>query len=307
MQEHLFLPHHEERRLIEELRGEKDPKRRQEIKKELIHLYIYFGEHFKMTNQPDPQQAKKYLQKVLKLQEDHPVAHYRLAHLYLKEKEYTKAAYHFDRALTGSREEELNETQKMLTHMFLVNCGIFIASNALEQIEHMEEAPYDEEKIERYRNHIFLWRKEGLDRALYRIITPEIDEPVPEEQYFLRQEQLEPHEVMLCISEREEIFVKFQSKKKTLDIQSFYLLCMLLRSEQALTVEEIKTKLFDKFLEKEVTDAAIRKMFERLRERLPFWDDIIETVSIGNKVARKRKEGISYCIFCRASDVFPGE
>jgi tetratricopeptide (TPR) repeat protein len=307
MQEHLFVPHLEERRLIDELRREKDPKRRQEIKKELINLYVYFGEYFKMSNQPDPQQAKKYLQKALKLQEDHPVANYRLAHLYFKEEDYSKAAYHFDRALTGSWEEGLNETQTMLTHMFLVNCGISISLNALEEMEFMEGAPYDQEMIERYRNHIILWSKESLNRALYRIITPEKDETVSEELYFLRQKQLEPHEVMLCISEREEIFVKFQSEKRVLDIQSFYLLYMLLRSERALTVEDIKTKLFDKFLEKEVKDAAIRKMFERLRDRLPFWDEIIETKLVGNKAVRKRREGISYCIFCRANDVFPGE
>lgn len=56
-----------------------------------------------------------------------------------------------------------------------------------------------------------------------------------------------------------------------------------------------------------MAEEAIRKMIERLRTRLPFWDDMIETTRIGNKAARRRRTGVSHHIFCRAGDVFPWE
>jgi hypothetical protein len=92
-----------------------------------------------------------------------------------------------------------------------------------------------------------------------------------------------------------------------LEYQSFYTLATILHSEQPMTGEDVQKILFQMFFSRDVTDAAIRKLFERLRARIPFWDDIIETTRIGNKAARRRKQGVSYRIFCRASDMFPWE
>ncbi|AEH47526.1 MULTISPECIES: tetratricopeptide repeat protein [Anoxybacillaceae] len=307
MEEYRFFPHQEERRLLAKWKEEKDRKRREEIENELIHLYVRFGEHFKMSNAPDPQLAKKYLQKALKRKPSHPVANYRLAHIYYNEGRYAEAAYHFHQALSGERGESLNDTQAMLSHMFLVNCGIFLASNALKQMEKMEARPYDEETVERYRQAIFLYRIEDFHRALYRIITPNSDEIVTEEIYFSEQEQLLPHEVMLCISEQDGFVVRFAGECVKLEYQPFYVFAAILHSERPLTGEDVRETLFQSFFGRNVTDAAIRKMFERLRVRIPFWDDVIETTRIGNKAARSRKQGVSYRIFCRASDMFPWE
>jgi tetratricopeptide (TPR) repeat protein len=307
MEEYEFFPHQEERRLLAEWKKEKDRKRREEIENELIHLYVRFGEYFKMSSNPDPKQAKMYLQKALKRKPNHPIANYRLAHIYYNEGRYAESAYHFNQALSGSMDESLNDTQEMLSHMFLVNCGIFLAANALKQIEKMEARPYDEETVDRYRQAIFLHRIEDFHRALYRIITPESDEIVTEETYFSEQELLSPHEVMLCISEQDGFVVGYASEFIKLEYQSFYLLATILHSERPMTGEDVREMLFQSFFGRNVTDAAIRKMFERLRARIPFWDDIIETTRIGNKAARRRKQGVSYRIFCRASDMFPWE
>jgi uncharacterized protein HemY len=40
------------------------------------------------------------------MEEDHPVANYRLGYLYYRNKEYTRAVSFFERALDGSMEEE---------------------------------------------------------------------------------------------------------------------------------------------------------------------------------------------------------
>ncbi|WP_020156945.1 tetratricopeptide repeat protein [Caldibacillus debilis] len=305
MEEYEFFPLQEERRLLAELREEKDRKRREKIESELIHLYVRFGEHFKMSNAPDPQLAKKYLQKALKFKPSHPVANYRLAHICYNEGRYAEAAYHFHRALSGKRGESLNDTQAMLSHMLLVNCGIFLASNALKQMEKMEARPYDEETVDRYRQAIFLHRIEDFHRAFYRIITPESDEIVTEETYFSEQERFSLHEVMLCLSDG--FVVRYAGELVELEYQSFYALATILHSERPMTGEDVRKMLFQSFFGRDVTDAAVRKMFERLRARIPFWDDIIETTRIGNKAARRRKQGVSYRIFCRASDIFPWE
>jgi hypothetical protein len=54
-------------------------------------------------------------------------------------------------------------------------------------------------------------------------------------------------------------------------------------------------------------EAAARKALERLNRQVPFFGEIIETTTVGRQAGRKRKAGISYRIFCRASDVFPWE
>lgn len=305
MEEYEFFPHQEERRLLMEWKKEKDRKRREEIEDELIHLYVRFGEYFKMSGNPDPKQAKMYLQKALKRKPSHSVANYRLAHY--NEGRYAEAACHFHQALSGSMDEPLNDTQAMLSHMILVNCGIFLASNALKQMEKMETRPYDEETVERYRQAIFLHRIEDFHRALYRIITPESDEIVTEETYFSEQERFSLHEVMLCLSEQDGFVVRYAGELVKLEYQSFYALATILHSERPMTGEDVRETLFQSFFGRDVTDAAVRKMSERLRARIPFWDDIIETTRIGNKAARRRKQGVSYRIFCRASDMFPWE
>jgi hypothetical protein len=55
----------------------------------------------------------------------------------------------------------------MLSYMFVVNYGIFLASNALGKIKQMETYPYDEEMIEHYRDTIHFHRTEDFKRALY--------------------------------------------------------------------------------------------------------------------------------------------
>ncbi|MBB6284494.1 tetratricopeptide repeat protein [Geobacillus subterraneus] len=51
-------------------------------------------------SRPDPKQAKLYLQKALRYNPFHALAHYRLAHIYYGENEYAKAVHHFDCALS---------------------------------------------------------------------------------------------------------------------------------------------------------------------------------------------------------------
>ena len=107
------------------------------------------------------------------MQKDHPVANYRLGYLYYRNREYTKAVSFFEKALDGSMEEELNDTQRMLANMFLVNCGIKIAKEAIHEINFIEDNVYTEleiERIERYKNEILVLDEEIFDKMFYRKI-----------------------------------------------------------------------------------------------------------------------------------------
>ncbi|AGT32395.1 hypothetical protein M493_10670 [Geobacillus genomosp. 3] len=302
-----IFPHKRERQLCEEWKKEKDREKRRKIEEQLVSLYVYVGEYFKMSR-PDPKQAKVYLQKALRYRPDHAIANYRLAHVYYAEAEYGKAAFHFERALSDERGGKLTDTQQLISCMLLANCGILLASKALKKIEEMEDSSYDEELVERYRGEILLQRAEDFARALYCIVTPDGRDIVAEERYFAEQEKCLPREVQLLISDGDGLLVRYEGGKwMTLDYASFYLLALLLHSERPLTGEEIRETLFFSFLERGVTEAAIRKMIERLRTRLSFWEEMIETTRIGSKAARRRQPSVSYRIFCRASDVFPWE
>jgi hypothetical protein len=113
---------------------------------------------------------------------------------------------------------------------------------------------------------------------------------------------------LLIENDRDGLFVRYGGGEWiSLDCTSFYLVALLLHSERPLTGDEIHKTLVFSFLESEVTEAAIRKMVERLRNRLLFWESIIETTRIGNRVARRRRPDVTYRIFGRASDVFPWE
>jgi tetratricopeptide (TPR) repeat protein len=184
-----FHPMMEEKRLQELLtvaRKQKDKSQEKEITKKLVNLYVSQGEYFKMGDKPDLNIAKRYLEKALKWQQDHLVANYRLGYLYYRRREYTKAVSFFERALDGSVEEELTDTQRMLANMFLVNCGIKIAKEAIQEIIFIEDNVYTEleiERIERYKKEILVLDEEIFNKMFYRKIENGTEEKIGEYEF----------------------------------------------------------------------------------------------------------------------------
>jgi tetratricopeptide (TPR) repeat protein len=182
-------PFMEEKRLKELLgvaRKQRDKTLEKEITKKLVNLFVSQGEYFKMADKPDPKIAKRYLEKALHMQEDHPVANYRLGYLYYRNREYTKAVTFFEKALDGSMEEELNDTQRMLANMFLVNCGIKIAKEAIHEINFIEDNVYTEleiERIEHYKNEILVLDEEIFNKMFYRKIEYGTEEKIGEYEF----------------------------------------------------------------------------------------------------------------------------
>ncbi|WP_307334532.1 tetratricopeptide repeat protein [Caldalkalibacillus uzonensis] len=307
-----YFPHREEKRLRQQLSEAKRKRNKEEeakIKKQLVRLYLFHGENFKMAEQPDPEQAEKYLRKALALDQKHPVAHYRLAHLLYRKREYAEAIHHFKKALDGTDQEQLDETQVLLTQMFMVNCGIFLVKESVGEIEFIQNnayAQYNSALIEKYKSEILVTSADMLERMLYRKISPDGSEVISEDYYNELYDYPEANQVLLSISD-EGYEVAFAGKRKKLEKTSFYVLFILIQADRYMTYEDIKVQLFDKYFEQERSEASIRQTIRRLKERLPFWEQMIESQIIDNKIGRRRKSGLTYLILCRASDILPGK
>jgi tetratricopeptide (TPR) repeat protein len=309
-----FHPMMEEKRLQELLavaRKQKDKSQEKEMTKKLVNLYVSQGEYFKMGDKPDLNIAKRYLEKALQWQQDHPVANYRLGYLYYRRREYTKAVSFFERALDGSVEEELNDTQRMLANMFLVNCGIKIAKEAIHEINFIEDNVYTELEIERivqYKSEILILDEEIFDKMFYRKIENGTEEKIGEYEFI----NFKPDKNQLLLKRSDHgMEIHFQDFVPImLNPKSFYTLYGIVTAKGFRTYRELQ-EIATNGTGQVVSDDYIRQIIRRLSRDLPYWGHIIETTSIIPSETRrpiaatKLADGYSACILCRVEDYLP--
>ncbi|MFS0777664.1 hypothetical protein ABC255_16900 [Neobacillus sp. 3P2-tot-E-2] len=309
-----FHPMIEETRLkelLEVARKQRDRTLEKEITKKLVKLYVSQGEYFKMGDKPDLNIAKRYLEKALQMQKDHPVANYRLGYLYYRRSEYTKAVSSFERALDGSMEEELNDTQRMLANMFLVNCGIKIAKEAIHEINFTEDNVYTEleiERIERYKNEILVLDEEIFNKMFYRKIENGTEEKIGEYEFI----NFKPDKSQILLKRSDQgMEIHFQDFDPiTLNPKFFYTLYGIVTAKGFRTYRELQ-EIASNGSVQVVSDDYIRQIILRLSRDLPYWGHIIETTSIIHLESRrpiaaiKLADGYSACILCRVEDYLP--
>ena len=312
--EYEFHPMIEEKRLMELLelaRKQRDQNVRDEVIRKLVNLYVSQGEYFKMADEPNPNIAKRYLKKALQLQEDHPVANYRLGYLYYRDKEYTRAVNYFDKAIAGSVSEVLNDTQMMLANMFLVNCGIKIAKEAIREMNDLEDNPnldLENERIERYKKEILVLDEEIFDKMFYRKIENGKEEKISEHKFsdFIPDN----NQVILRSSDLGMKILFGKYKPVSLNPKAFYTLYGILTAKRYMAYSELK-EIATNGSGQKVSDDYIRQIISRLSRDLPYWDQMIEMASIQNPetgrnmAGIKLREGYSSCILCRADDFLP--
>ncbi|WHY03299.1 hypothetical protein [Neobacillus sp. DY30] len=309
-----FHPKKEESRLKELLDGarkNRDKSFEKEITKKLVKLYVSQGEYFKMADKPDPNLARRYLSKALQYQQDHPVANYRMGYLYNRNKEYTRAVSFFERALDGSIDEELTDTQRVLANMFLVNCGIKIAKEAIQEINFIEDNVYTEleiDRIERYKNEILVLEEGIFDRMFYRKIENGREEKIGEYEFI--NFKPDKKQVLLKSSDQgmEIIFQEF--KPISLNPKAFYTLYGIVTAKGFRTYSELQ-EMASNGSGQEVSDDYFRQIIRRLSRDVPYWEHIIETTTILHPDTRrhiaaiKLAEAFSTCILCRVEDYLP--
>jgi uncharacterized protein HemY len=128
MEEKYMAPYEQEKELkkkLDEAQKLRDQAKIKECRNALVTLYVYYGESYKNSDKPDPRSAKWFLERALKLQKDHPIANYRYGHLMYADKKYALAAYYLKKAIDGSTEQCLNDTQLLIANIITVNCGLF--------------------------------------------------------------------------------------------------------------------------------------------------------------------------------------
>jgi tetratricopeptide (TPR) repeat protein len=307
-------PMMEEKRLQELLvaaRKQRDKTLEKEITRKLVTLYVYQGEYFKMGDKPDTKIARRYLEKAQQMQKDHPVANYRLGYLYYRNREFTKAVSFFERALDGSLDEELNDTQRMLANMFLVNCGIKIAKEAIQEINDIEGNVYTElemERIEQYKNEILVLDEEIFNKMFYRKIENGKEEKIGE--YVFINFKPEKNQVLLKKSDH-GMEIHFQDFEPiSLNPKAFYTTYGIVTARSSRTYRELQ-EIASNGCGQEISDDYLRQIIRRLSRDLPYWEQIVETTSIVHPETRRTIAAIkladkySACVLCRVEDFLP--
>lgn len=309
-------PADEERRLKDELteaRNNKDRNYMRTLENKLIKLYVSQAEYFKMADRPDPYIAKKYLEKAIRIQADHPVANYRLGYLFYQERKYAKAILHFERALDGSETEGLNDTQSLLANMFMVNCGIRIAKESIIEVQNIEENFYsdlEQERIEKYRKDVLVLEEDVFERMFYKKVEEGIETQINELEFNLYQPN--GKQVLLKISDQGREMIFPGGFKYTLNPVAFYIIYSLLTTSKSITYREIKNNI-KIWSEMEVNEDHIRQIISRISRGFPYWYSFFDTSRVVNPESNRQvagyklAEGFSSCILCRGDEVLPGE
>ncbi len=110
--------------------------------------------------------------KAIRLRPKHPLANYRLGYILYVKRQYAEAIRHFSRALDGTVDAALSDIQTTLTHMFVVNCSIYLARESLAELEYREheEHPDVAARLNKYRNELLVEDEHLFDRLYYRKI-----------------------------------------------------------------------------------------------------------------------------------------
>jgi tetratricopeptide (TPR) repeat protein len=291
---------------MEEARKEKKWEEVKKYKKALVRLYVYHGEHFKLSDQPDYISAKQCLEKALQLDPDHPLANYRYAHLMYRDQEYENAAFHFRKSLEGTAEERLSAPRALVARMMLVNCGVLAAKTALLEVRDMDHHDFRESDlklIETYSEKMLVHDIELLEQHLYYRITPEGEYPVSRDEFEDYPDRAGDNEVLLIADREYEIM--FRGRSHRLGHPAFCLCWILIRADRYLGTDDIAFALGDGGMGLYLRDDYIRQLLSRLNRGIPFWNEIMDTKEERGRILRKRKEGIGYSLLCHSSMVFP--
>lgn len=309
-------PADERKRLKDELKSaikDRDRERQALIEKKIVKLYVTQAEYFKMAEKPDPSIAKKYLEKAVRIQADHPVANYRLGYLYYRKGKYSQAIRHFETALDGSETEGLNDTQTMLANMFMVNCGIRIAKESIQEVQNIEENLYsdlEKERIEKYRNEILVLDEYVFDRLLHKKIVDGIASQINESEFNVYKP--DGKQVVLKISEQGREIIFPDGGKFSLNPISFYIFYGILTADGPITYGDLKRKI-SSWSEMKVTKDNIRQNWSRLSKKMPLLERSFHSANVVNPETNRHvtgyrlADGFSSCILYRGDEELPGE
>lgn len=295
------------RRLYKEAAKSRDQEMIAQYRSKLINLYVYYGESFKFSDKPDPMSAKWCLKKALELQHNHPVANYRYGHLLYAEKNYTLAADYFKKAIDASPYECLDDTQLLIANIIMVNCGLLIAEKAIREVEELEckieRDSAEAKKREDYLSRMLIESEAKLKQHLYQKITLSGKEFISYDRFIAEKDEIRSEHIKICVTHEERSIQFDVLPSLTITQTEFYVIHTIMMSERYLETKDIHEAL--KGVEHINSPNTIRKCLSRLKQKLPYWDQIVDTKEQGNYVARKRRNGIHYALIQHSSISIP--
>ncbi|MBB6451597.1 tetratricopeptide (TPR) repeat protein [Salirhabdus euzebyi] len=112
------------------------------IKRKLVWNLVQYGTYLKTVYQKDDIAAESSLKDAIKHDRYLPIAHYRLGFLSYKKQQYNLALHYFQEAIRlqsmdGDDRYKMNDQQLYQCHLYLANCGLFIAKEAKESLEEL--------------------------------------------------------------------------------------------------------------------------------------------------------------------------
>ncbi len=310
-EEESFIPSNEARvfkQRRKEALSKRDYAEAERCREQLVSLYVHHGETYKFGDRPDPALAMTCLKEALRMQPEHPIANYRYAHLLYKEEAYAEAAMHFHKSLAPTLTLQLNDQQAYIANIFLVNCGVLIAREAMREIGYLsgdEHAEYDLDVVERYEERMLIESEKMLQSHMFLKTTEDRTEYFSKDQYDEYRVKAAREEVLLC-AEEEAFELQFGSHRPVpLDKLSFLVLRKLFASDKFLQGGELAEGLPATSRGSPVTSVYVRQIFSRLHREIPYWDEIVDTMATGNRTERKLRGGLRFTLLYHASIVLP--
>jgi len=149
------------------------------IKVQLIHCLVQYGTYLKTVSQKDDDAAERNLRKATRYEKNLPIAYYRLGFLQYKKENYSDTLQHFQAAIHSQKKcidtKYLLSSQQLYNcHLYLANCGLFIAKEAQEALSTLE-LKANAEKVPQYITspyyQLILDNEAYLERHAYQMTT----------------------------------------------------------------------------------------------------------------------------------------
>lgn len=286
------------------------------VKEKLIFYLVEYGTYLKTDYQKDDHSARHSFEKAIRYERSLPIAHYRLGFLHYKSRQYFLALLRFRNALQYQQKDlfpeyRLNKVQLRHCHMYLANCGLFVAKDAQEGLEKIadgeEENPTLSYEISPY-YELIQHNNQVLHSEAYLLVTKEANTYAALEACRDASESCDM--LILDLTDRGSHVVRFNEKYKNLSKEQMELLRLLfLKSKKNDAVT--RYDVFDLTRNKEEREAVLSNTFTqaiaRLRRKLrgleaglPF----IETTEKYGETAYAYNPSLPFLIIHRSDESF---
>lgn len=290
----------------------------QYTQKLLVSYLIKFGTYLKMNYFKDDRLAVESLLKAVSIEENLPIAYYRLGFLAYKHEEYSSAVRYFQQAidrqhLKAESKYMLNQQQEFHAHMYLANSALYVAKAAYEEMEKLPFSFPGElpnlalsplfatlSKNEHYlREHAFYYISKTGIKTCSKETCEELFENGDKEVlvvYFNDRENI------LSFNGEEAIVTPGQANM----IRHFLLSSKRDKPCTRLTMRDFFGKTGS---DGEVKKNTFIKSIERLRGRLKTLDmpDIIDVTQYRGETAYYFNESVGYAVLFRVDDAFAND